>query len=263
MGLQKVFRRRALEQLEVRHIRIPCNNRYRFVLATDIHARDDWFPAESVREIVEAVEAVPDVDAVLYGGDYVGDDLTAIDWAAPILGSIDTPKFATLGNHDHWTNPKHITTALEDAGVNVITNKSVELVPELWLAGIDSCWDGKPDPKKALEKVPAGAQCVVLGHEPYLGTMHDEFLHLAGHTHHGQVCSPVAGEWVAERNYPRYSQPWPKGYYDRGRGRHVWTSAGVGFSTVSFRLNCPPDITVVDLEPGLEYAVISEEFGRQ
>lgn len=256
MRVGTLFQRRDGGLIRTRTIELPAEPDgsplgLRLVLATDIHARDDWFPRESVARLVQEINAVPDVDAVLLGGDYVGDDASAIDWSADLLSGIAAPTYAVLGNHDWWTDAARIDRELANAGVAVLTNRNVLVEgrngARLHLAGIDSCWGGTPDVSSALAGIPNEACTVVLGHEPWLATLHDRFLHLAGHTHAGQVRLPVFGDAVARMYMPRFSQPYPNGLARRGDRSWAYTSSGVGYSTVSWRLLTPPEIVVVNL----------------
>jgi predicted MPP superfamily phosphohydrolase len=232
--------------VHVDHVRLPERTGLRIVLVTDLHAREDWFPASLVERTVELVNEIDNVDLVVLGGDFVGDDVTAIDWAAPILEGIAPPTYAILGNHDHWAGPRQVRTALESAGITMLTNRSFPVGDGAYLAGIDSCWGGRPSPDEALAGTEGLAPVIVVGHEPYLATLHSEFLHLAGHTHHAQVRSPVFGNAVARRTMPSFSQPYPRGLYRREDDSWVYTSAGIGYSTVDFRLFCPPEISIID-----------------
>lgn len=254
MPWRRIYQRRHARYIEVRYERFAHpdgGTPRRLVLVSDVHARDDWFDAQCVQELMRAVREIPHVDAILHLGDFVGDDPTAIDWAAPILASADAAHFAVLGNHDHWADPDRVSEHLEQAGISLLTNTSVRVGDDLVLAGIDSCWGGRPKPRRALEGIDPSERTVVLGHEPYLATLHTHWLHVAGHTHHGQVRSPLLGDAVMERSMPKKSAPYPRGRYSRpapdGRERHIYTTAGVGYSTVDFRLFCPPEIVVIDL----------------
>lgn len=236
-----------------RHLRVPAGSDgtplgVRLVAASDIHARDDWFDRTSVEWLVASINAVNNVSGVVLVGDFVGDDASAIDWAAEAFSSIAAPWFATLGNHDHWTEPERIAAALTSAGGTMLTNRSCKL-DSVTLAGIDSCWGGNPDPTAALADITDGSTTIVLGHEPHLATMHDEFLHIAGHTHAGQARLPIPwlGTKLAHGWMPRYSDPYPAGTYRRASRSWVHTTAGVGFSTISWRLATPPEIVVIDL----------------
>jgi predicted MPP superfamily phosphohydrolase len=247
----------------------------RIVLFADVHARFDWFPPEEVARLVDAVRAVPDVDLVAMVGDFTGDDPSAIDASAAEYRRIQAPLFATLGNHDHWAGPHHAVRALTAASVEVLTNRAVPLASVVgearggsaWLAGIDSCWTRTKsslpgaDPATAFADVPNDAEVIVLGHEPHLATLHEHALHLAGHTHCGQIRSPILGDWSARTHMPRFSEPFPCRLYEvpvdhsselpanhrtAADRRWVYTTGGVGFSTIDARGFCPPEIVVVD-----------------
>ncbi|MBC7643881.1 MAG: metallophosphoesterase [Thermoleophilia bacterium] len=249
-----LYQRASADIIVTRKVRIPGGENgallgHRFVVATDMHARDDWFPEASVHELVRHINAVDDVNAVVLVGDFVGNDASAIDWSAGIYADINAPTYATLGNHDHWTDPVRIERALTASGIDVLTNRNIELAPGLVLAGIDSCWGGTANPELALAGKDPDAKTVVLGHEPYLATKHNEFLHIAGHTHSGQVRLPipVLGNVLTRLYMPRYSQPFPRRFYNRGNGSYVYTSAGVGYSTINWRFATPPEIVIIDI----------------
>ncbi len=272
--------RRSIDTLRVRHVDLRPRGLdlgIRILMASDLHARDDWFPQPHVARVVDAINAEADVDLVVLLGDFVGDDVTAIDWSATEYARIAAPTAAVLGNHDHWCDATYVQQQLEGAGVEVLTNRAVPLAElvdgapaDAWLAGIDSCWTrrgstgpgAKPD--EAFRDIPADADVVVLGHEPFLATMHEHVLHLAGHTHCGQVRTPVFGDWTARMHMPRFSEPYPCRLYEvdvdqsapaelptthrttsRDK-RWVYTTSGVGYSTVSVRAFCPPELVVLD-----------------
>ncbi len=276
--LRRIAQRRSIDALRVRHVDLRSRGLdlgVRIAVASDLHAREDWFPRTHVARVVDAINELEGIDLVTLLGDFVGDDVTGIDWSAEEYARIQAPTAAVLGNHDHWCDAAHVQGALEGAGIEVLTNRALplaQLAPAAregaWIAGIDSCWTRRgssgpgADPDAAFADVPAGSDVVVLGHEPYLATMHEHVLHLAGHTHCGQVRTPVLGNWTARMHMPRYSSPWPcwlsevevdraastlpDTHRGRGRRRFVYTTAGVGYSTVDLRLFCPPELVVID-----------------
>lgn len=277
--LRRIYQRRTNWTLVTRHVDLRGRGLdlgLRVLLVADIHARDEWFPRASVATLVDAMNAVEGVDLIAMVGDFTGNDPSPLEWAAPELQRLTAPAVATLGNHDHWANPKHATEALEGAGISVLTNRAMavrDIVPgydrDHWVVGIDSCWPGKRgmkarrggDVDAAMRDVPEGVEALVLGHEPHLATLHEHALHLAGHTHCGQVRSPLLGDWTSRLHMPKYSEPYPCRLYELaveagglepvthrtlGDRRWVYTTAGVGYSTVDFRLFCPPEIVVID-----------------
>lgn len=275
--LGAIFQRRSITPFRVRRVDLRARGLdlgMRIVAASDVHARDDWFPRPLVAQVVDQINAVEGVDVVALLGDFVGIDLYAIDWSAEEYARIEAPTAAVLGNHDHWEGAAYIQAALEQAGVEVLTNRALplgELVDgfrsDAWIAGIDSCWTRRrstgpgADADAAFSEVPAGAETIVLGHEPFLATMHEHALHLAGHTHCGQIRTPVFGDWTARMHMPRFSEPYPCRLYElpidprsqlshsRRSDRHtrwVYTTSGVGYSTIDIRAFCPPEIVVID-----------------
>lgn len=275
---RSIAQRRTIDVLKVRHVNLRArglNLGVRILVASDLHARDDWFPRSHIARVVDAINAVDGVDLVTLLGDFVGDDISAIDWSAKEYERIEAPVAAVLGNHDHWCGAAYVQDVLEQAGVDVLTNRALalsQLVPaaadSTWLAGIDSCWTRRgstgpgADADAAFADVPPGADVVVLGHEPHLATMHEHVLHLAGHTHCGQVRTPLLGDWTARMHMPRFSEPYPCRLYEvdvttgddalapthrttRDR-RWIYTTAGVGYSTIDLRLFCPPELVVID-----------------
>ena len=275
------IQRRGLQFLQTHHVDLRergLDLGVRILLVSDVHARDDWFPRPNVARLVDEINAVDGVDLVALTGDFVGNDVTAAEWSAEEYARIEAPAAAVLGNHDHWTDAARVQRALEDVGgIEVLTNRALPLRDAAggrgkqgaWIAGIDSCWTWRnstgpgADPEAAFADVPAGADVVVLGHEPHLATMHEHTLHLACHTHLGQVRTPLFGDWTARMHMPRYSEPYPCRLYEvpvaadgsklppnhrttRDR-RWIYTTGGVGFSTVSLRAFCPPELVVLDV----------------
>lgn len=252
---RRIYQRRTADYVAIRYERFThpaIQDPMRVVLVSDVHARDDWFDGKCVRDLMSVVRSVPDVSAILHLGDFVGDDPTAIDWAAPLLAEIDVPSFAVLGNHDHWSDPERVAGGLAGAGITMLTNRSLTR-GDIVLAGVDSCWGGSPDIRASLKGVDNDFPVIVLGHEPWLATLHDRWLHVAGHTHHGQVRAPFFGDKVMNRSMPKKSLPFPKGRYQRtaatasSPATWAYTTAGVGYSTADFRFLCPPEIVVLDL----------------
>jgi predicted MPP superfamily phosphohydrolase len=277
--IRRAFQRRTRWTLVTRHVDLRARGLdlgLRILLVADIHAREDWFPRACVATLVDEMNAVEGVDLIAMVGDFTGNDPSSVEGSAQEYARLNAPAVATLGNHDHWAGPTHAINALEAVGIPVLTNRALALrdvVPgytrDHWVAGIDSCWPGardrrrdtRPDVAAAMRDIPVGAEALVLGHEPHLATLHEQALHLAGHTHCGQVRSPVLGDWTARMHMPRYSEPYPCRLYElaveaggptpahhrtAGDRRWVYTTAGVGYSTVDFRLFCPPEIVVID-----------------
>lgn len=225
---------------------IPLGLGLRVAVVSDIHSDAAFMPAAAVRAIVDQVNGIPDIDAVLLPGDFVGQSVTTIDWCAVELARLDAPAFAVLGNHDVHQGPARVVDALRASGITTLVDEAVQFRDGVWIAGLDSCFVRDPDVDGALADIPSEATCIVMGHEPALALRHEQALHIAGHTHHGQIRLPLL-PW---RYLPPHSEPYPEGLYEvatRGGTRWVYTSAGVGSTTVPFRIGCPAAINVLEL----------------
>lgn len=215
----------------------------RVVQLSDLHLRPIT-PLASIQAAVEAANRLrPDV--IVLTGDYITNDAADIFELAPVLGRLNARLgvFASLGNHELWTDPQLITQELRRAGLPVLINQSLDLpVPNgvLHLAGLDDSWSGRPDLARALAKVPAGAPAVLMAHEPDFA---DDYLQdpraalmLSGHTHGGQVRLPGYAFIL-----PPYGRKYDRGLY-RVHGRWLYTNVGVGLAAPGLRLFCRPEI---------------------
>jgi uncharacterized protein len=157
--------------------------------------------------------------------------------------------FAVPGNHDMQEGGRIYREAAAAAGVNDLTNRSMRVKHgegELWLAGVDDLWWGKPDLNKALKDVPDGAATILLAHNPDFAEEQPNprvDLVLSGHTHGGQVYLPGLGSgWMPSRFGSKY-----RGGLVQAPGSRVFVSRGLGEAGVPLRLNCPPEINVLTL----------------
>ncbi len=99
-----------------------------------------------------------------------------------------------------------------------------------------------------LSDVPDTDCRIVLAHNP--DTADTEFnsridLMLAGHTHGGQFVLPFLGPPYN----PVVNKEYTSGLRRSGKGEKVFISKGVGWGTFPARLNCFPEIAVLELLP--------------
>lgn len=216
----------------------------RIGLLTDVH-RSHWVSHEDVVLACDTLmRARPDLIALC--GDYVsfGDRDYAVP-AAESLSSLQAPHgvFAVLGNHD---DDHEISPALTARGITVLNDARTRLSirgATLELAGIRFWTRRRSDIADVLKG--ATGTTVLLAHDPRRLTEAAALgvpLVLSGHTHGGQVVLPVVGA-IAAQKFPIVA----------GTGRRgsttVFVSRGVGTVYVPVRLNCPPDVAVLTLQP--------------
>lgn len=221
----------------------------KLVYASDFHAGPTTDPALLRRATAALREARPDV--LLFGGDFVTLEPSAVDWLAGELGDIPAPfgRFAVLGNHDWWSGAQHIVRRLEASGIQVLTNRNQRLDPpfdRVWICGVDDHWCGKPDGATAFHG--ANDIRVVLMHSPsgLLDLGKERFdLALCGHTHGGQVALPGGVPILVPRG--RLSRQYARGRFELAGGATLIVSVGLGCVVLPLRLFATPEIVVCTL----------------
>jgi uncharacterized protein len=217
--------------------------------ASDFHAG----PTTDASVLLDACEQLraASADVLLFGGDFVTFVPAEIDWLAAELASIPAPfgRFAVLGNHDWWSDVAYVVRRLEAAGIQVLTNRNVQLDPPfdgVWICGLDDHWCGRPDAAGALTG--ADGIRVVLMHAPSglldLAGQHFD-LALCGHTHGGQLALPGGVPIVVPHG--RLSRRYSRGRFEVGPGQTLVVSVGVGSVLLPLRLFADPEIVVCNL----------------
>lgn len=194
-------------------------------------------------------EILPDLsyDLCVFTGDYRGATFGLFDAALarmrPVLAHIKSPIYGVLGNHDTI----RMVPDLEAMGVRLLLNEFVSIArpgAEIYLAGIDDAHYFRVDNiEKAASEIPHQAFSILLSHTPeiYRQAAHAGFdLLLSGHTHGGQICLPGSVPITLDSVLPRKFGAGAWTYHEMAG----YTSAGVGSSIVTVRINCLPEITL-------------------
>jgi len=250
-----IFAHDESAQLVIERVQIPIKNLqpalegFTIAQLSDIHLGGLTRPDLARRAVALANSLNPDL--VVLTGDYVWHDVEAIFDLAPILADLDARYgvYAALGNHEIWTNVGVVTRAFEEIRMPLLVNQGVTIQvgrQDLFLAGLDDGWSGRPDLNAALQSAPAEAPVILLFHEPDLADRVSldprVSLQLAGHSHGGQVRFPVIGAPVL----PYLSWKYDMGLY-RIRDMWLYTNRGIGVTNIPIRYNCPPEITLFTL----------------
>ncbi len=240
----------------------------RIAVIADIHACEPWMPAERIRSIADAANAI-NPDIILLLGDYnaghrvVTAPVMPGAWA-DALSVLRAPLgvYSILGNHDWWHGPlpgmsggpDEIRRALAGIGVRVLENSAIPLEKDgqrFWLAGLADqmahliSWHhtrGADDLKGTLAQISGDAPVILMAHEPFVFRKVPDrvSLTLCGHTHGGQVNLPIIGAPFA-----------PSRHYIYGHmvenDRHMIISGGLGESALPVRLGVPPEILEITL----------------
>ena len=219
--------------------------------ASDFHAGPTTHPALLRAACAALAEA--DVDLLLLGGDFVSLHARHVERLTGLLASVPAPlgRFAVLGNHDLWADDAFITARLEEAGIQVLTNRNVRLAAphdDVWVCGLDDPTRGAPDAAAALHG--AEGRRLVLMHSPdgLLALQSRRFdIAFCGHTHAGQISLPGSRLLVVPEG--DLSRRYPSGHFqlDDGGERQLLVSPGIGCSTVPVRLFAPPRVHICEL----------------
>jgi predicted MPP superfamily phosphohydrolase len=233
---------------------------FRIAQLSDFHY-DDLFSVTPLRKAVDIVNKL-EPDLVVLTGDFVTSPVSdsrhrsarraakAIEPCSQLLAQIRAGSaiLAALGNHDVATDAAHIIAVLQSHGIPVLRNRSVPFEREgkrLWLSGVDDILEGKPDLELALRGIPPGEPVILLAHEPdwadYVAH-HPLDLQLSGHSHGGQIRIPLIGAPYL----PQLARKYPWGLRRIGPVT-LYTNAGIGTIRVPVRLNCPPEVTLINL----------------
>ena len=237
----------------------PAFDGFTIIQLSDFHY-DPFFSAVPIADSVRIANALKP-DLVVLTGDFVSSAIiyrsrllrrmTAhIEPCADILRGLTAPYgiWATMGNHDVYSDPDHIQATLWSAGIQVLRNGAVPIEREgqkFWLAGVGDVLAGDANLDEALQSTSSTDAVVLLAHEPDFADYSARYpvdLQLSGHSHGGQVCFPLMGALY----FPRMGRKYPRGLRRVGE-LMLYTNVGIGTLLIPVRWNCPPEVTLITL----------------
>ncbi|HEX8451699.1 MAG TPA: metallophosphoesterase [Longimicrobium sp.] len=236
----------------------PRHASLRFVQITDLHLRG--IGSIHRRIATETARARPDF--ALLTGDSV-DQEDALPTLDAFLALLDPrlPKYAILGNWEHWSGVdlRALAAVYERHNARLLVNESIvhpHTTGPVGITGLDDLV-GAPDLRAALRGVDPALVRILLAHSPaYRDTVAAHAntagaipidpvdvagirLMLSGHTHGGQV---TVGGWapLVPPGTGRYVRGW-----FRGDGAPpLYVSRGIGTSVLPIRFGATPELTV-------------------
>ena len=189
-----------------------------------------------------------------------------------ILGHFNFPDgiISVPGNHEHWNSTRAFLDVFRRSPVcRLLINEWISIERSgatLDFFGADDFLTGIPRlptppeldmkarsiPRQAGQPDQEPSRCnVLVSHNPDLvsfglnrdGESFPFSLSVSGHTHGGQVRVPGLGALT----YQVFDRRFGEGRVELF-GKHTYTSRGVGVVSVPFRLDCPPEVTIITLK---------------
>ena len=223
---------------------------------------------------------------IVVTGDWIDYHPKSLDKLSEILPLLRATDGVTgiFGNHDyheyswrhvgarssHRSIHKRLRRMLQQHGVHLLVDEArpVERSGErLWFVGLDEMWVGKSNPERAFARVPPGAACICLQHNPdgypRLKSYPWQWM-LCGHSHGGQVVLPIIGPLFL----PMENRQWIRGLFcfpaDGPVEKRMFVNRGVGYST-PLRMLAAPEIVFFTLRtsPGVAATVQPSAAGLQ
>ncbi len=225
---------------------------YRIVHISDIHY-GQWISLDRLIGVVGLInQQEPDIVAIT--GDFVSYSQENVEELIQALKEIrarDTT-VAVLGNHDYWVGAERVRSILRESKIMELNNNVFTVTRKgyaLHFAGVDGITLKKNQLEEVLQKLPPNGPAILLAHEPDFADISAKTnrfsLQLSGHSHGGQFVIPKFGTPFRVDGFRKY----PLGRYQVGE-MVQYTNRGIGTNAFWIRINCAPEITVIDLQSG-------------
>ncbi|MCB0723867.1 MAG: metallophosphoesterase [Ignavibacteriae bacterium] len=234
-------------------------------LICDLHS-GPYMPESIMHHYADIVNDIGS-DIILIPGDLTNSYTSE---AAPFAKAFRDVKakhgiFATLGNHDYFSDPNYIADVVKnETPIRLMRNESFELDingEKLSLIGVEDTRRSNADYDPELignlntsithaEKNIPGFSTqpkIMLHHKPYfIKNIAEKNVDLvvSGHTHGGQIVLAKFGK--TNISLASTISPYLSGLYKEGNSQ-MYVSRGVGVVGLPLRLNCPPEITKITL----------------
>ena len=243
----------------------PEFNNLKIVLISDIHGGSRGVTEEKIRQIVVKANE-QNADLILLLGDYISESLTGDDLKMPVATVADNLRglqakygvYAVLGNHDVRLGDKEVSAELERIGYQVLEDEVVFIErnnQKIRLLGYPDhttfkSWDDVINKSRAtLNSTEQIGDVIALEHSPDIlpvitgvfSVSKDLKLILAGHTHGGQIWTPITGSPIVPSGY---GQKYAFGHV-KENDVDMFITSGIGTSILPFRFLVPPEIAVV------------------
>ena len=245
----------------------PEFNNLKIVLISDIHGGSRGVTEEKIRQIVVKANE-QNADLILLLGDYISESLTGDDLKMPVATVADNLRglqakygvYAVLGNHDVRLGDSEVSGELERIGYKVLKDEVIFIEKnnqKIRLLGYPDhttfkSWEDVINKSRAtLDSTEQIGDVIALEHSPDIlpvitgifSVSKDLKLILAGHTHGGQIWTPITGSPIVPSGY---GQKYAFGHV-KENDVDMFVTSGIGTSILPFRFLVPPEIAVINI----------------
>ncbi len=223
-------------------------------MMSDIHS-SVFMNKEDMDGYVSAMNVLK-TDLVVVTGDFVNSQTEEVYQFAEAFSNLKSPNgvYGCLGNHDFFVNDVELVAKkIDECGIKLLRNDAMKIEKGnsfFNLIGVDDIGRNvKPDEyiARALSSVKNEHPKILLCHKPYYfsnAKNHGVDLTLSGHTHGGQIVfGKVDGISIS---LAAFASKYIAGLYTLGKSQ-LYVNKGIGSVGVPFRINCPPELTVITL----------------
>lgn len=261
LPFRRLFDRLTVTEYTVRSSKLPpAFDGFCFAQISDLHNKRFGKDHESLYAAVKSV--APDVVAIT--GDLIDANRTNVEAAKKAVRAVSAiaPVYYVTGNHESKSEEYPVLESeLKKIGVFLSDDKSVLLKKE----GASIQLSGLREYKFTMKKMPRDIRnerlneklqvlkgeddlfSVLLTHRPELFDLYAKNgfdLILCGHAHGGQIRFKNKGLIAPDQGFfPQYTA----GIYEKENSRMI-VGRGLGNSAFPFRINNPPEITVIRLK---------------
>ena len=243
---------------------------YTILHVSDIHFNERVRKNRLLWEQIHENEA----DLILITGDFITHDRYVESLCEYLDGSKAADGiYGILGNHDYyyrtlWQHIRHsilgrdyfpndwkkLVSRLNELGITMLVNQHVSVTSargaQIYIEGTDDPVLGRPEIADAAPDYQTSDLRILMSHSPDI-LYSDEILKkkfdllLSGHTHGGQIRIPGIGPLLTGTEHASRKEAY--GMYKSIAGLNVNVSAGIGYSLLPIRINCPAEIIRIEL----------------
>lgn len=227
---------------------------FRIGMLSDVHS-SVFMNKEDMAMYVRAMNDLK-TDLVVVTGDFVNSQTEEVYPFAESFSELKAPHgvYGCLGNHDYFAKDVDLVAKeVNDCGVKLLRNDAVQIHKGntfFNLLGVDDIGrnvKANDYITRANASVQNDRPKILLCHKPYFfenAKNQNIDLTLSGHTHGGQIVFGTIDRMPI--SFAAFASKYVAGLYALDKSQ-LYVNRGLGSVGLPFRINCPPEVTVLTL----------------